>query len=299
MRALAVVLTATLPALAQTAPLGDPAALDFAPIDALTLGLEGGGSTASEPAPTSVDWGARLELARAELAGFRARVLDLGFLHRPALHGGALSGTLVSVDAWMLGTGRNDSSLCPFWFGAACDDHTGFVGLGGSLLGAQHDTASARTVLRLGELDLVGSPGPAFSGSWSRRRVLPHAGLSVDRVWRAPGLPDRWLPRLVAGVQGTLRVARVSVEPAFDWRPRLGALTDDAGFEARLDLLWRTQWYGGLDHAGDALRVGLRAGYAFWNVPGHSYGSDWLGPARHVFFVRVAVLPSFFSAVHP
>src|SRR5262249_51186703 len=153
----------------------------------------------------------------------------------------------------MIGSGNRDSSLCFFWFTTLCDDSTGFVGLGGSLLGFQHDTAGPRDVFHVGELDVVGSVTPAFGGDWSRSRFLVRAGASLDHYSFTGGVGDRWTGRLAAGADGAARLGPVELEPSFRYRPSFSGFGDDFGIEARIDASIRSTWHG-LDSAGDALR---------------------------------------------
>jgi hypothetical protein len=273
-------------------------ALDFAQADVLTTELGVGAAGAIDAKRASVDLRFGVTVASTAWLGFRGQLLRFDVTGRPQFHDTTVSGTALQLDGWMVGTGNRDSSLCFFWFTTLCDGSTGFVGVGGSLLGFQHDTSGPRDVLRVGELDVVGSPTPAFGADWSHNRLLGRAGASWDHYAFYGGVGDRWLGRLALGLDGALRLGAVELEPSFRYRPSFSAFGDDYGLEARIDASIRSTWHG-LDSAGDALRFSLQLGYAYWSVPAYSYGADWASPGKHTAFLRLVIAPSLFSAVHP
>jgi hypothetical protein len=280
------------------APQPDPGALDFARADVLTFELGAGSVGSFDAERASVDFhGAVIGVATAWL-GFRVHALRFDVNGRPELHDTVVSGTLASVDAWMIGAGYTDSSPCFFWFGVLCDEKTGFVGLGGSLGGFQHDTLGPRTALRIGELDVIGSVTPAFAAGWSKYRFLPKVGASLDHFWSPPGVSDRFVGRLAVGFDAAARLGSLDVEPSFRWRPSFSDFTDDYGFEAGLSAGVRRSWKG-LDDAGDAVRFAVEFGYSYFSVPALAYGSDWGLAGKHTMFIRLIVAPSLFSAVPP
>jgi hypothetical protein len=281
-----------------TAPEPNAGALDFARADVLTLELGAGSVGSFDTDQASVDFHGALIGAATAWLGFRAHALRFDVNGRPELHDTVVSGTLASVDAWMIGAGYTDSSPCFFWFGVLCDGTTGFVGLGGTLVGFQHDTLGPRTALRIGELDVIGSVTPAFAAGWSKYRFLPKVGASLDHFWSPPGLSDRFVGRLAVGFDAAARLGPLDVEPTFRWRPSFSGFTDDYGFEAALEAAVRDTWKG-LDHAGDALKYAVQLGYSYWSIPALSYGPDFGLGGQHTVFIRLVMAPSLFSAVRP
>jgi hypothetical protein len=288
-------------AAAQTAAPSGPnrEALDFAPIDVLTLEATPGLVRGFDADAQSGDLGGALIGAKLAALGIRANALKFEIAGRPGVHTTELAGTLATVDAWMIGSGYADAKPCLWFFGVLCDEATGFVGFGGSLIGLQHDTESTRSALRLAEVDAVFSLTPAFAAGWSRYRLLPRVGISSDYVWNPPGGSDRFVFRLDAGADAAARFMGLDFALAVRWRPALDRFSDDYGIETTLETSVRRSWKGGFDPVGDAIRFGVQIGYAYWRVPALSYGPDWLLFAKNTGFVRLVVAPSFFSAVPP
>src|SRR5262249_52998979 len=148
-----------------------------------------------------------------------------------------------SIDAWMVGSGNTDNRLCPFWPGVLCDDMSGFWGGAGTLLGVVHDGDSGRTAFRIFELAAVASTGPAFAATWSKKRVVPRLGVSLDHVGGLPGV-DRWLTRLSVGADGKLTFGPVDLTPSLRWRPSFSDFGGDWGLEVSVEATLRTHWPG-------------------------------------------------------
>lgn len=283
---------------AQPAPMPNPDALDFAPVDLLTVDLGIGLAAGFDTAGSGAELRAGFLAASVDALGLGVRVLRFQALGRPTLGTTSLAASLATVDAWMVGASNVDSSLCAWWPGTLCDGSTGFVGLAGSLLSVAHDTGTGRTGLRVAELAVVASPTPAFGASWSRFRFLPRAGIAADGLWRSAGGGDGWFPRLIVGFDSRARFGSVSFEPSLRWSSTLTNFTGDVGVEASLRLVLRTGWQG-LSASGDAVRLSFELGYAYFSRPGTAFSADQVLPAQHSGFLRLVVAPSLISIAPP
>jgi hypothetical protein len=290
---------ASLPTSAQEAgPKPAVDALDFAPIDILTIDFGLGAIDGFDAHDASVDVRLGLLGASLDALGIGARILQFDADIRPGIATTTLGGTLLSLDAWMVGASISDSSPCLWWPAVLCDGSTGFVGFGGSLLGVVYDSATTRSAIRLVQIDGLASATPAFGAAWSKYRFLPRLGASLDYLSHAPGFGNGWLTRLSVGFDAAARLGPLEFQPVFRWRPSFSSFSQDWGIETVVNVGLRTQW-AGFSSAGESLRIALQFGYQYWRLPGTAYSIDQIVAARSTGFVRVVISPSLFSAVPP
>ena len=257
------------PAVAQADPM------QLGKVDVLTLELDAGaiGSPDSPPPPqpaaASADVAAGLVGIQAELLGLGARAGTFRVSARPALETTSLSGTLADLDFWMVGAHYPDVDHCFAFVSGICDDDTGYVGFGATVLDMAGDISTRTLGMRLVEGDFVASVTPAFDGDWKRYRFLPKLGASVD----------------------------MAIDLERDTHDVIGRMAVGFAIESSLRATWRTAWQAW--HNRDALTVGLELGHSFDRDPSHAFGVDRIVGAEHAMFARLVVEPTIFTVGPP
>ncbi len=285
------------PAVAQADPM------QLGKVDVLTLELDAGaiGSPDSPPPPqpaaASADVAAGLVGIQAELLGLGARAGTFRVSARPALETTSLSGTLADLDFWMVGAHYPDVDHCFAFVSGICDDDTGYVGFGATVLDMAGDISTRTLGMRLVEGDFVASVTPAFDGDWKRYRFLPKLGASVDMAIDLERDTHDVIGRMAVGFDALVTAGPIELRPEFRWRPSFTAFVDDFAIESSLRATWRTAWQAW--HNRDALTVGLELGHSFDRDPSHAFGVDRIVGAEHAMFARLVVEPTIFTVGPP
>ena len=275
-------------------PPRPPPPLDLSPIDFGTFELAAGGIGAADHGlGGSTEVMAGLVAARVEFLGLLASAGSFRAAIRPSLGTGNLSGNLVSLDEMMLGRHYPDMPVCPGFPTYLCDENSGFIGFGFTLLSFDADLDARRNEIRLASVDLVGSFTPAFGKDWKRYRLLPRGGVSLDWLSRSTTDSAAWVFRLMAGLDASFAVGPVLFRPSFRWRPNATAPIADYLLEPKIEIYARTAWSA--FHDRDALRVGVELGYMHASVPGNAYGPDKVVGAENTLYGRLVVAPSLFT----
>lgn len=280
------------------APFPPPAPsppLHLAPIDLATFELGAGAIGATDGGKGgSSELTLGFLLARAQLLGLSASALTFRAAPRPSLQTWSLEATFLTLDEMMFGSRYPDKPVCPAWPTEVCDDDTGFIGIGGSLLSFHADTDSHRNELRLGELDAVFSVTPAFNANWSHVfHLLPRIGLSIDWLSRAQTDRSAWVGRAMAGFDLSVAAGPLFIAPSFRWRPSLTAFAKDYALEPRLEVYGRTAWPGW--HGHDGMRIGVELGYTRTSIPGTAFGMERVAGAENTLYARLVVAPALFT----
>lgn len=246
-----------------------------------------------------------------EVLGARVRVASFDFGWNQGAGATLFMPTLLRIDHLFFGA--EDGGICPaafltVWPATHCDPQSGYVGIGGSLLGYLHDTEDSRNVLRIGEIYAALSFLPAFDEAWLERRFPLLVGASLDYAWGnlrgdPAGLRERWIGRALFAIDALVRFAeqRGAFEGRFTYRPSFTDWGGDWGVELSLRLLY-TDFHTALRSQGNSYRLVFEVGYAHWSIPeraaGLSIGTGalaWAGARDDGAFFRVGIEPTLFN----
>jgi len=298
--ALIVSVVSVLATIAGTA-FADPP-LDLAEVDIATLDF-GAGALGTPDTPlgdaehASAEVSAGLTGAHAELLGLSARIFTFRASARPSLLTTNVSGTLADLDAWMIGARYPDLSHCLAFVSGRCDEDTGYLGFGGSVLEVAGDTDSGQVGMRFIEGDAIASVTPAFGGDWRKFRLLPRLGGSLDMVVHVPEETHDLIGRITAGFDALATGGSVRFAPTFRYRPSMTDPAGDFAIEATLSVMTRTHWEAW--HNRDALTIGLELAYSYDSDPSHAFGPDRVGGANNSMVARLVVSPTIFTVGPP
>jgi hypothetical protein len=235
--------------------------------------------------------------AHAELLGLSARLLTFRSAFRPTLETVTLSGALVDLDAWMIGSRYPDLDYCLAFVSGRCDEDTGYLGFGASVMEVAGDTDTRRVGMRIIEGDAIASVTPSFAGSWRQFRFLPRAGASVDLAIDALKDTRDVIGRLTAGFDALATAGSVRFAPTFRYRPSMTDPVGDFAIEATLGVSTRTHWEAW--HNRDALTLGLELAYSYDSDPDHAFGPERIVGANHSMMARFVVSPTIFTIGPP
>lgn len=245
-----------------------------------------------------------------EVLGARLRALSFDFGWNQGSGAALFMPTLLRLDHLFFGA--QDGAVCAaafltVWPATHCDPESGYVGIGGSLIGYQHDTEDSRNVLRVGELYAALSFLPAFDEAWLERRLPILLGASLDYAWGnlrgdPGGLNERWIGRALFALDGLVRFAqsRGALEGRFAYRPSFTEWGDDYGIELSLRVLY-TDLHTLFRMQGSLYRLVFEIGYAHWSIPSRSTGLTlaqsalpWAGGGNDSLIVRIGLEPTLF-----
>lgn len=241
-----------------------------------------------------------------EVLGAHLRALSFDFVWNQGSGQTLFMPTLLRLD--YLFFGASGGSVCPapfltVWPATHCDPESGYVGLGGSLLGYQHDTETSRNALRIGEIYAALSFLPAFDEAFTERRFPISVGASLDYFWNIQSDPlarnEVWVGRALFAIDANYRFAdsRGGLEGRFQYRPSFTEWGTDFGIEASLRLLY-ADFHTLYRRQGSLYRFVFEVGYAHWSIPQRSIGVSggpsafgWSGIGTDSLFVRVGFEP--------
>ena len=252
-----------------------------------------------------------------EVLGAHLRALSFDFVWNQGAGQALFMPTLLRLDYLFFGAEGGSVCAAPFltvWPATHCDPQSGYVGLGGSLLGYQHDTetfggagALTRNALRVGELYAALSFLPAFDEAFSERRFPISVGASLDYLWNLNGDPtgrtERWVGRALFAIDATYRFAgfRGGLEGRFAYRPSFTEWGNDFGIEVSLRVLY-ADFHTLYRRQGSLFRLVFEAGYAHWSIPGRAVGLSggasafgWAGIGTDSLFFRVGFEPTIWN----
>lgn len=300
-RAVVVAAGASLVLFVPHSAAADDGGLNIAKADIATLEV-GAGAVGTPNTPPPADGAVSPDLtlgfvgARVEFLGLFVEAVTFRASYQPAVGNASLSGAVVDLDAWMIGSHYPDKPVCMAAL-SLCDEDTGYVGFGATLLEMQGDTSEERLGMRVIEGTFVGSVTPAFAPSWREYRLLPHIGASFDIVREIPRDQNTYLGRGVLGLDGKATAGPVAFTASFDWRPSFTEFVDDFILETHVGVSWRTHWRGWHDR--DALTVSLELAHSHDSVPATAFGPDRLPGAIDSLMARVVVAPTIFTIGPP
>jgi hypothetical protein len=279
----------------------DDGGLDIAKADIATLEV-GAGAIGTPDTPPPPDGAVSPDLtlgflgARVEFLGLFVEALTFRASYQPAVGNGTLSGAVVDLQSWMIGSHYPDKPVCMAAL-SLCDEDTGYVGFGATVLEMQGDTIDERLGMRVVQGTFVGSVTPAFAPSWRESRLLPHIGASFDIVRDIPQDENTYLGRGVLGLDAKATAGPVAFTASFDWRPNFAEFVDDFILETRVGVQWRTHWRGWHDR--DALTLGLELAHNHDSVPATAFGPERVPGAVDSLMARFVVAPAIFTIGPP
>ncbi len=273
-------------------PTEDP--LELAPIDLGTFELAAGGVGAFDHGiGGSAELRAGIIGARVEFPGILASAVTFRAAFQPSLATGVLSGNLLELNEMMFGARYPDLKVCPGFPTVRCDQSTGFLGIGASVLSFAYDVAEHNGGIRIVEGDLVGSVTPAFGKDWSEYRFLPRAGASLDWMSHAAEGQAAFVGRAMLGFDAAFRIGPLHFEPSFRWRPSTGAFVKDYVLEPKLEVYAREAWAA--VHNRDAVRVGFEVGFIHASEPENTFNPEIIARATNTLYARLVLAPTIFT----
>lgn len=281
----------------------------------LALGGHVDGGVPGNPERGGFHLAAGLDVVTNEVLGARLRAVSLDVAWNQGSGQFLVMPTLLRLDHLFFGA--SGGSICPapfltVWPATHCDPQSGYVGLGGSLIGYQHDTEAAlgatpRNALRVGEAYAVFSFLPAFDEAFSERRFPISVGASLDYLWNLNseglGRTERWIGRALFAVDALVRFAelRGAVEGRFAYRPSFTEWGDDFGIELSLRVLY-ADFHTLYRRQGDSYRLVFEIGYGHWSIPQRAVGlggaataAAFAGYGNDSAFFRIGIEPTVWN----
>ena len=296
---IAAALAASTLGLARAGAAQEP--LNIAKVDAATFEFGAGAiGTPNFPPPPAGAVSPDITLgfvgARAEFLGLFVEALTFRASYMPTVEDVALSGALVDLDAWMIGSRYPDLDVCMAAV-SLCDQNTGYAGFGAVLLDMAGTTADERLGIRIIEGDFVGSVTPAFGADWRLYRFLPHLGASFDIIRSIAEDENTYVGRGRLGFDAKATAGPVTFTGSFDWRPSFTDFVDDFALETRIGVAWRTHWRGWHDR--DALTLGLELAHSHDSAPATAFGTERIPGGVDNLVARFVVSPTIFTIGPP